>query len=144
MSKKLSYYLNDCLLLFRNNFVDGFYPLIKMNLNKTEIKTLFLIKIREGLPMSYYSNIIGVENGSFTTIIDNIEEQGLVQRTEDPKDKRKKVLFLTEKGKNISRKIINQYDEFYEKRFSILNEDQKTELIQALETIDVYKKVYER
>lgn len=56
---------------------------------------------QEGIRLAEISGILSVEAPLVTTLIDQLEQKGLVIRSDDPIDKRAKLITLTEKGKEL-------------------------------------------
>lgn len=54
------------------------------------------------------------DKASLTCLIDNLTKRSLVTRSEDPGDRRSKLIALTEKGKNLGKKVEPLVDELYE------------------------------
>lgn len=60
---------------------------------------------QEGIRLAEISLILSVEAPLVTTLTDQLEHKGLVTRTDDPMDRRAKLITLTEKGKELVPKI---------------------------------------
>jgi DNA-binding MarR family transcriptional regulator len=60
---------------------------------------------QEGIRLAEISGILSVEAPLVTTLTDQLEQKGLVARSDDPQDRRAKLLTLTERGKEIVPKI---------------------------------------
>jgi DNA-binding MarR family transcriptional regulator len=60
-----------------------------------------LIAIDERVPLSQQevARRMGVDRTTMVALIDDLESKGLVQRRQDPDDRRKNVVFLTEAGR---------------------------------------------
>jgi len=69
-----------------------------------------------------------VSGGNMTLILDNLEKLELTERVFSKEDRRAINVKLTEKGQNLFDTIFKQHAEFVEKRMSILNEDEQTQL----------------
>ena len=54
------------------------------------------------------------DKASLTCLIDNLTKRKLVTRSEDPADRRSKLISLTEKGKNLGKEVEPLVDELYE------------------------------
>ncbi len=57
-------------------------------------------------PMSEVAATLACDSSNLTGITDRLEERGLVRRSADEKDRRVKLLVLTEKGRRVRRKVI--------------------------------------
>lgn len=59
---------------------------------------LFALKLKKGLSMNQLSEIISIDNAAVTRHVDTLERNGLITRTQDPEDRRKYMVSITEKG----------------------------------------------
>ena len=70
-----------------------------MTLNQTQRRTLFIIHNKKVMTMTALHEIIGLEKGSLTAVIDQLIAKGLVKRERDEKDRRRVNISLSAKGK---------------------------------------------
>lgn len=110
-----------------------------LNLKKVESKVLMHIKIAEGKQMSFYSDKIDLENGSFTYLADKLEKRGLIKRVDAENDRRKKGLILTEEGHKTTDLINKQFREEISQRLNSLNAGEKENLLSAVKIIEKIK-----
>lgn len=66
---------------------------------------VMLGRLGDGVRLSALANILCIEGPSLVRTVDQLVERGLVERTEDPQDRRAKMLFLTAKGKAACERI---------------------------------------
>ncbi|MCL6600301.1 MAG: winged helix DNA-binding protein [Alicyclobacillus macrosporangiidus] len=66
---------------------------------------LFEVRRRHLPSMQEVANALGVDVTTFSRQVKALVEMGLVQTTQDPNDRRVKLLSLTEKGQDIERQI---------------------------------------
>jgi DNA-binding MarR family transcriptional regulator len=76
-------------------------PDSSVKLNHTQWKTLFILSFIEKPSMSQMCKSINLEKGSFTSVVDGLIEKELVCRIQDPSDRRKILLELTEQGREL-------------------------------------------
>jgi DNA-binding MarR family transcriptional regulator len=75
---------------------------------------------------------LGVSNAAASQLIDKLVHQNMIQRIEDPEDRRSKQISLTEKGiQLIKDSLIARYSWFHELK-DTLKEDEKTQIINTL------------
>jgi len=72
---------------------------IDSGLTLTQLKSLFLIANKESTNFRKLAKALGVTPSNVTGIVDRLVEQGLVSRTQNPKDRREMTLQATGKGK---------------------------------------------
>ena len=73
--------------------------------------------------------------GNMTVVINNLIKSKLIQRSDQPEDKRCKMLKITEKGKQIIEKVFAEHFIEIKSIFSILPEKEKSTLTQLLKKI---------
>jgi DNA-binding MarR family transcriptional regulator len=72
---------------------------IDSGLSITQLRSLFLIVNRGSTNFRKLADALKVTPSNVTGIIDRLEEQDLVSRTQNPKDRREMTLQATDKGK---------------------------------------------
>lgn len=111
--------------------IGSFKPQVDIVLKKNEIKALMELAIHPNMPMKYYLDFIGIESGSFTYLVDKLEQKELVNRVQAENDKRISVLTLSEKGKKITDLLQKQFDDHIAKQLSRLKEEDLDKLLEA-------------
>jgi MarR family 2-MHQ and catechol resistance regulon transcriptional repressor len=69
-----------------------------------------------------------VSGGNMTVVVDNLEKEGIVERTVSKKDHRAFYVRLTSKGKRLFEKIFISHAEYITKLASVLTETEQAEL----------------
>lgn len=82
-----------------------FPPEVKKNL----LKIINILYENDQLTSTEIGRILDIEKGSLTTMIDQLEGMGFVNRAADPNDRRKCLLSLSETGKEQMDKTMEQY-----------------------------------
>jgi MarR family transcriptional regulator, organic hydroperoxide resistance regulator len=77
-----------------------FEPWRKLVVPLAQLKSLFLIHMKESVSVHDLALDLGVTPGNVTSIIDRMIGQGLVTRSENPGDRRIVLLKLTDKGRD--------------------------------------------
>lgn len=78
---------------------------------------------------------LGVTNAAASQMIDRLVQQGLLQRSEDPHDRRVKQLVLTQKGEDLIRAAIQARHSWMEELNNRLNPKQQAQIISALDQL---------
>jgi|CZCB01.1.fsa_nt_gi DNA-binding MarR family transcriptional regulator len=104
-------------------------------LNKTQERTMLAIKFFAGENMTALSKIAGVEKGSFTHIVDRLQDEGFITRKRDSKDKRNTILELTAKGRAYLSNLDTLIKKYFEDKFSVLSAEEKESFFTACNTI---------
>ncbi len=74
---------------------------------------LLIIDVDEGTPATHIGPLVGLESRSLTRMLRTLEEDGLIYREADVKDKRFVNVFLTQKGKEkreIARRTVREFN----------------------------------
>ncbi len=75
--------------------------------NGAQGRILYVLWQEDGVPIKTISDQCGLAITSLTTMLERMEKQGLITRIQDPSDKRKTLLYLTDKARSLK----NDYDE---------------------------------
>jgi len=76
-----------------------------------------------------------VSGGNMTVVVDNLEKDGLVQRADDPRDRRAFKVTLTGKGKKLFGEIFGRHAAFVTHAASVLTEREQEELARLLKKL---------
>jgi DNA-binding MarR family transcriptional regulator len=75
---------------------------------KNHVKIIGLLYLHASLTATEMARMLNMEKGSLTTLIDQLEESGLVRRCEDFKDRRKCLISLTDEGQKEMEDILGE------------------------------------
>jgi DNA-binding MarR family transcriptional regulator len=78
---------------------------------------------------------MGVDRTTMVALIDDLEHSGLVQRRQDPEDRRKNVVELTSTGRDITRRAAEIGQEVERAFLSPLSPDEAAQFKQTLRTL---------
>lgn len=120
---------------FSRDLKRGLKPAVSVKVNKSEVDLLMLVSRMPNHPFRHYARMIHLEKSSFSYVVDLLVLKGLVEKVEDPEDKRRKSLVITDKGNELVKELGKERDEFISNRLSVLTDEEKVELDQALETV---------
>ncbi len=84
------------------------------------------------LPINALGSKVLLTSSSMTAAVDRLESQGLVERRNDPDDRRTRVVSLTTKGQKLIERAFKQHSQDMEQIMSPLNEQERTTLIGLL------------
>jgi DNA-binding MarR family transcriptional regulator len=94
---------------------------------------------------STLAKFLELKKSSVTSLIDSLENKGFVCRKDDPSDRRKVLISVTEKGVEHSRNIINKMLSVAKKCMSDLDDDTLDKAIEAqLTLIEIHRHMYDR
>ena len=86
----------------------------------------------DGLKMSELSRLLMVTGGNVTTIVDQIEKEGLVERLDEPSDRRAFRIRLTKSGERTFAEMARAHEEWVIELLSGLSRRDQDELLRLL------------
>jgi len=112
-------------------------------LKLSRIKALYAFRDQDSSTMSALAENIGAKLPSMTMMIDNLAEEGLVERARDDKDRRKVIVRLTEKGQSVREEFLEQRKQIAQEMFSKLSKKDEQELMSLLARVcDILEKAF--
>ena len=86
----------------------------------------------DGLKMRDLSRKLMVTGGNVTGLTDKLVEKGLVERQDDPRDRRVYSVHLTDEGRQAFGKMATEHERWVIDLFSALSQTEKTQLLRLL------------
>ena len=89
--------------------------------NGPQGRILYVLWQEDGIPIKTLSENCGLAITSLTTMLERMDKQGLITRIQDPKDKRKTLLFLTQEAKLLKQDydgVSDEMEQIYYRDFS--------------------------
>lgn len=77
--------------------------------------------------------------GNITLVIDNLEKCDLVERRQDPSDRRAMLIHLTSKGKKFIANLFPKHFDHIRKEFSVLSQKEKKQLANICKKLGLKK-----
>ena len=77
-----------------------FHPWMRLELTKEQLRVIFLLFHKGELSPGEIARVFGVPKTNVTNVINRLVTKGLLNRCEDPADRRRCLLSLTDEGKN--------------------------------------------
>jgi DNA-binding MarR family transcriptional regulator len=74
---------------------------VAKNYDLTPVQAKLLLGLADPAPMRTLSDHLCCDPSNITGVVDRLEERGLIQRTEDPNDRRVKILQATAAGRKV-------------------------------------------
>lgn len=94
-----------------------------------------LYRRRDGVTMSELSRMLLVSNGNATTVVDRLEKDGLVRRTQSDQDRRTVYVALTPQGLASFEGLASDHEREVDRLFAGLSEtdlDQLTDILKRM------------
>lgn len=110
-------------------------PPVEVALNPTQERVLMMVWHRGALTMGEISGFAGLEKGSLTTVIDYLEELGLLSRVRSETDQRSYTIYLTLAGIRQAEIVEDFFNARIAQLFAKLNDSDRQALEGALETM---------
>lgn len=107
----------------------------KYALRPVDYTVITLINANPGMTQKRLSQAINVSPPNLATLLDRLEERGLVVRQRNPNDKRSQVLVLTAEGCSICRKADKTACELENEATAMLSDVERAELLRLLQKI---------
>ena len=101
-------------------------------LSMSQIGTLFHLHHRGSSGVTNLGDHLGVTNAATSQLFDRLVQQDLIQRTEDPDDRRVKQIVLTDKGNQVLEEGIRARQGWFNDLGEFLSDSDKDQIIHAL------------
>lgn len=121
-------------LLF-NRFLSQQFRLTGIELTREQWSVMVPLWKEDGCSQQAIADFTHRDQPGITRLIDKLEKQGYVERRGHPGDRRQNLIFLTHKGKNIEKEIMNVVNAVTEKATKGLSEDQVMEIKNVFQLI---------
>lgn len=92
---------------------------------------LFVLEEQEGISQAILSSILKVTKETVSVTLKRLEQSGYIRREVSQSDKRIKLLYLTEKGKELMPELRKNFNDINERMFSQLDKNEK-EILESL------------
>ena len=86
----------------------------------------------EGLKMNELSRLLMVTGGNVTAIVDQLEKEGLVERVDEPADRRAFRIHLTRAGEKLFTEMARAHEEWVVELFAGMSRREQDELLRLL------------
>jgi DNA-binding MarR family transcriptional regulator len=112
-------------------------------LKLSRIKALYAFRDQDSCTMTELADNIGAKLPSMTMMIDNLADEGLVERARDEQDRRKVIVRLTERGRLVRQEFLEQRNQIAGELFSKLSREDEQELMRLLGRVcDILEKAF--
>jgi DNA-binding MarR family transcriptional regulator len=132
-NQQLSVTLREWAELFMRRSMRDFIRFIKeTGLSTTQLNTLMRLYYHGACPISEIGDHLGITNAATSQMAQRLVEHGLLERTEDPTDRRVKQLTLTAEGRALIDRGIEARRRWLEELTTALPLEQQANIITAL------------
>lgn len=137
-------YLIEFTSLFHEKFSPTFHKhqKTKHKCNKNQNKAIFIIGKKNIITPTDLGKCLDMKKGSLTTLIDSLEEMGLVHRKPDAQDRRKVLLSLTRDGEDYFKEKQEEFKKTILSVFNSLDEEEIKEFSSSMKAVtDILRKI---
>ena len=132
----ISFLVKSLPKLFNDFYLEDIKKFISdKNVNKTQLRALTFIKNYGAINMTELCNMLNIEQGSLTTMIDDLVEKGYVERVNDKKDRRRYIIVMTEAGDVLSDNFMTYLKGSLEQKMERIGMDKMSSLVGSMENI---------
>lgn len=132
----ISFLVKSLPKLFNDFYLEDIKKFISdKNVNKTQLRALTFIKNYGAINMTELCNMLNIEKGSLTTMIDDLVEKGYVERANDKKDRRRYIIVMTEAGDVLSDNFMTYLKGSLEQKMGNIGMDKMSSLVGSMENI---------
>ncbi|MFC3052725.1 MarR family winged helix-turn-helix transcriptional regulator [Kordiimonas pumila] len=127
--------ISDLLRMMKQHFVteEG------TEVTRSQIKLLITVWRNPGITQQGLAKQLEIANMSVCRQVDTLEERGMLERKTDPKDRRARRLFTTEKTVPVIKEAIEHLKEVSELFLTPLDKDERDMLIRFLNRMIEYR-----
>lgn len=132
-------------IILRNHFVFMNRELKHLNLTEGQVPCLVALSKKEQLTQDDLAKMFHIDKGTIARSIQKLEDKKLVQRVQDPVNRRRYRLSLTEKGEKIIPEILNAEKKWEDTIFKNFSPEEHSLLVEGVEalaknSLDISKK----
>jgi len=104
-------------------------------LSRSMIGTLFHLSHRDHAGVTDLGEHLGVSSAAASQMLEHLVEENLIQRTEDPDDRRMKKITLTEKGYQVMKESVSARLGWLDELTALLSEEEKNQISTVINLI---------
>jgi len=139
---------HEWMELFMHRSMRGYIHYAReKGLSRSMIGTLFHLSHRDHTGVTDLGEHLGVSSAAASQMLERLVEEGFIQRSEDPDDRRMKKITLTEKGYQVMKESVSIQLGWIEKLSVSLTEEEKNQIstvinliIEKAEKLDIPEK----
>lgn len=118
----------------------SFHTFIRLNresnLSLSQVNALFRLYHHGVSPVNDLANHLGITMAAVSQLLDPLFDAELVLRSENPEDRRMKLIELTEKGKSLVEKRMNTRHAWLSELALVFSDSEKAQLLPAIELLN--------
>ncbi|MBG0787641.1 MAG: MarR family transcriptional regulator [Anaerolineaceae bacterium] len=103
------------------------------DLSFSQVNTMFRLYHRGASSVNQLARHLGVTKAAVSQLLDSLIAAGLIERSENPEDRRMKLIALTEEGRSLVRRTMKTRNAWLEDFAQNFSEEEKAQILPALE-----------
>ena len=131
--KKLGFLISNIFNDY-TNYMNSY--LEKMDLTLSQTRVLLVLALNNGVSIDFLAEKSNIGKSSVTKSVKILEKKGFLTKGIDPEDNRKKIVKITNKGRNIQKEALKINNEIEESIVSAIGEEEIKILKKQLMTLD--------
>lgn len=133
MTVNLEKTFDEWMTINMHNSLRNFMHFAKeKNYSIPQLSALIHLAHHQECNVSGLGEVFGVTNAAVSQLLEKMVQQGLVHRSEDPQDRRNKVLVLTDEGKQIANESLVERQKWLSQLINLLTEEEQTQVDAAI------------
>jgi DNA-binding MarR family transcriptional regulator len=137
-------HIKDTLFRLNRSFIAKQIKTFSYNLTPTKYSVLKLLFKNQKCMVVDISNTMSMTSGAATTLLNQLEEVGLIYRFRDEMDRRAVWIQLSEEGNSLISTIVEKNNQFWAEMLSTLTKEEQAEYIRLLKKIETNIKIDEQ
>jgi len=130
----LGFLLGDCARLLTTT-IERQLRETNIELSRAQWRVIAHLFRRDGLTQTQLAEILQIERAPLGTLVDKLENRGLLERRPDHSDRRVNRVFITDAGRELVPSITQQVDKVMEQMITDLAQDEVQHLKYCLNTM---------
>ncbi|GAA5317031.1 MAG: MarR family winged helix-turn-helix transcriptional regulator [Candidatus Pelagadaptatus aseana] len=134
--------LKDSLPVLLSNihrlYTSLFYRTLKqqgLDLTRAQWRVLAFLSVEDGRIQSELADIMLMEKAPLGVLLDKLEQKNMIERRQDPRDRRAKRIYITDTSKPLMPIIEGISADLNNKAFSHLSDEQRQQMLDLLATV---------
>lgn len=103
------------------------------DLSFSQVNTMFRLYHRGASSVNQLAKHLGVTKAAVSQLLDSLIEADLIERSENPEDRRMKLIALTDEGKSLVRKTMTTRNAWLADFVQNFSEEEKAQILPALQ-----------
>jgi MarR family 2-MHQ and catechol resistance regulon transcriptional repressor len=113
----------------------------KYDLTLSQFGVMEALRHKGDLTVGQVKDAILSSDGTIPVVVKNLEKLGYINRSGDPKDKRRSILSLTDSGKALIDEVYPENMEMIHKELSVWSEEEKKQMTSLFQKFDYRRQI---